>query len=112
MGTPSHTRTAILAASVLAFQFRVCAQGSLTPPGAPAATMKSLDQVEARTAITNTSSLVIISQPGSYYLTQNHSSAWADSTAYGFGVGSFTFNTGHTNAFEFYRIRAYRPLGP
>lgn len=47
------------------------AQGSLTPPGAPAPTMKSLDQVEARTAITNTSSLVVISQPGSYYLTGN-----------------------------------------
>jgi hypothetical protein len=33
--------------------------------------MKSLDQVEARTAITNTASLVTISQPGSYYLTHN-----------------------------------------
>lgn len=47
------------------------AQGALTPPGAPAPTMKSLDQIEARTAITNTSSLATISQPGSYYLTGN-----------------------------------------
>jgi len=47
------------------------AQGSLTPPGAPAPTMKTLDQIEARTAITNTASLVTISQPGSYYLTHN-----------------------------------------
>jgi hypothetical protein len=39
-------------------------------------------------------------------------SPWADSIGYGFGAGSSTFNTGHTNAFEFYRIRAYRPLGP
>ena len=39
-------------------------------------------------------------------------SPWIDSAGYGFGVGSSTFNTGHTNAFEFYRIRAYRPLGP
>jgi hypothetical protein len=46
------------------------AQGSLTPPGAPAPTMKSLAQVEARTAITNTSN-VGINQPGSYYLTTN-----------------------------------------
>jgi hypothetical protein len=46
-------------------------QGALTPPGAPAPTMKSLDQVEARTAITNTASTATISQPGSYYLTGN-----------------------------------------
>lgn len=49
----------------------VFAQGPLTPPGAPAPTMKSLDQIEARTAITNTSSLATISQPGAYYLTHN-----------------------------------------
>jgi parallel beta-helix repeat protein len=53
------------------------AQGSLTPPGAPAPTMKSLDQVEPRTAInaTNTpgdaTNLYRITQPGSYYLTGN-----------------------------------------
>ena len=47
------------------------AQGSLTPPGAPAPTMKSLAQIEPRTPITNTTSLVTISQPGSYYLTHN-----------------------------------------
>jgi len=46
-------------------------QGVLTPPGAPAATMKSLAQIEPRTAITNTASLVTITQPGSYYLTGN-----------------------------------------
>ena len=45
------------------------AQGSLTPPGAPAPTMKSLDQIEARTPI---SSLPFtISASGSYYLTKN-----------------------------------------
>jgi len=45
-------------------------QGALTPPGPPAPTMKSLAQVEPRTAITN-SGAVTISQPGSYYLTTN-----------------------------------------
>ncbi|MBS0657316.1 MAG: hypothetical protein JSR82_03595 [Verrucomicrobia bacterium] len=44
------------------------AQGPLTPPGAPAPTMKSLDQVEARTPV---SGATTISASGSYYLTGN-----------------------------------------
>ena len=46
-------------------------QGALTPPGAPAPTMKTLTQIEPRTAITNTASVVVIVQSGSYYLTGN-----------------------------------------
>jgi hypothetical protein len=47
----------------------ILAQGPLTPPGAPAPTMKTLDQVEARTPI---SALPFtISTGGSYYLTSN-----------------------------------------
>ncbi len=49
------------------------AQGSLTPPGAPTTTMKSLDQIEARTPIS--SALFAITAPGSYYLTANVSVA-------------------------------------
>ena len=45
------------------------AQGSLTPPGAPAPTMKSLAQIEPRTPIS--SAPFTISVPGSYYLTTN-----------------------------------------
>lgn len=45
------------------------AQGSLTPPGAPAPTMKSLEQIEARTPIS--AAPFTISTPGSYYLTGN-----------------------------------------
>jgi hypothetical protein len=53
------------------------AQGSLTPPGAPAPTMKSLDQLEPRTPVDaahtpgDAFSQFIINQPGSYYLTTN-----------------------------------------
>ncbi|MFL6540679.1 MAG: right-handed parallel beta-helix repeat-containing protein [Chthoniobacterales bacterium] len=53
------------------------AQGDLAPPAAPAPTMKTLDQVEARTIVNaaNTpgdeANTFIISQPGSYYLTGN-----------------------------------------
>lgn len=48
----------------------VHAQGSLTPPGAPAPTMKTLAQIEPRVAITGTGAYTI-SQPGSYYLATN-----------------------------------------
>jgi parallel beta-helix repeat protein len=45
------------------------AQGKLTPPGAPAPVMKSLDQIEPRTPIS--SAPFTITNGGSYYLTAN-----------------------------------------
>ena len=53
------------------------AQGPLAPPGAPAPTMKTLDQVEPRTPLNDTavpgdaSYHHIITTPGSYYLAGN-----------------------------------------
>ncbi len=54
--------------------------GSLNPPGVPGSTMKPLDEVEPRIAINQTNTpgdstaTYIISQPGSYYLTENFTS--------------------------------------
>ncbi len=51
-------------------------QGALTPPGAPTPTMKTLDQIEARTPISSVP--FTISTPGSYYLTKSLSVASGD----------------------------------
>jgi parallel beta-helix repeat protein len=62
-------------AKLFCFTFVLCftpgvllAQGSLTPPGAPAPIMKTLDQVQPRTPLSSQS---LINNPGSYYLTTN-----------------------------------------
>jgi len=59
-----------LALATLNPQLSTClAQGSLTPPGSPAPTMKTLAQIEARTPIS--SAPFTINVPGSFYLTTN-----------------------------------------
>jgi hypothetical protein len=68
------TGLTLLTLSILNSQLSTAfAQGSLTPPGAPVPTMKTLAQIEARTPI---SSLPFtITNSGSYYLTTNLNSA-------------------------------------
>ncbi|MCX7723348.1 MAG: right-handed parallel beta-helix repeat-containing protein [Verrucomicrobiae bacterium] len=72
-GATRPTRVAHLAlALVSAFIFQPLAlfgQGSLTPPGAPAPTMKTLAQVEPRTPVSALP--CAITNAGSYYLTTN-----------------------------------------
>jgi hypothetical protein len=70
----------MLALSSLSRQLATCfAQGSLTPPGAPAPTFKTLGQIEPGTAIT-VSDAVTTSSPGSYYLTTNTTGSSGDAT--------------------------------
>jgi len=47
-----------------------------------------------------------------YRATLDDQSSWADVADYGLGADMATFNTGTTNQYEFYRIRAFRPLIP
>ena len=55
--------------SFILYPSSLLAQGTLTPPGAPAPTMKTLSQVEPRTPISTAP--FTISAPGSYYVTTN-----------------------------------------
>lgn len=69
-------RLIVLVVWTLAWSFgSVARSGPLTPPGAPAPTMKTLNEVEARIPIGplttpgDANAVYVISQPGSYYLT-------------------------------------------
>src|SRR5437762_10318381 len=75
-------RSLILGFFTLILSSSAFPQGSLTPPGAPAPTMKRLDEVEPRTNLqaspappgvdtTNATFDFLINQPGSYYLSAN-----------------------------------------
>ena len=66
------------------------AQGPLSPPGAPAPTMKTLDQIEARTPISGLP--IRISQPGSYYLTRSFTLTAASLSGF---TGAIEINTGN-----------------
>lgn len=63
--------TTILSAAILLLIGSPAVAGSLTPPGPPAPTFKTLSDIEPRTLISpdqNSLEPVVIDQPGSYYL--------------------------------------------
>ncbi len=72
-------KTRIASALIIGIGTITFGQGSLTPPGAPAPTMKTLQQIEPRTplvagspgVVVNASGTIVIDQSGSYYLTTN-----------------------------------------
>ena len=61
--------SALLVATLALAPVRCPGQGALTPPGPPAPTMKSLDQIEPRIPILSLP--IVITNSGSYYLTTN-----------------------------------------
>jgi hypothetical protein len=63
------TLSALLLLTLLDTQCSTFAQGSLTPPGAPAATMKTLQQIEPRAPISVLPT--VITSSGSYYIVSN-----------------------------------------
>jgi len=75
----------------------VHAQGSLTPPGAPAVSMKTLEQVEPRIDLATIGSVypgleVYITNSGSYYLSGNLVSTNAAGLAIGVGAPNVTLD--------------------
>ncbi len=70
-----HRLAALTAVTCFLTPTGVLAQGALTPPGAPAPTMKTLSEIEPRRSISqadlSATGYYTITQPGSYYLTEN-----------------------------------------
>ncbi|MCO5053416.1 MAG: hypothetical protein M9920_14095 [Verrucomicrobiae bacterium] len=67
------TASLVLCLTISLAPANLFAQGTLTPPGAPAPTMRTLTQIEPRTPVAGgmTGNGLLLTGPGSYYLTGN-----------------------------------------
>lgn len=83
---------AVLTTAAIAVTTALHAQGPLTPPGAPAETMKSLDQIEPRTRVTSLPAT--LSAAGSYYLTGNLQATAASGNAISIIANDVTLDLG------------------
>ena len=94
----------LLLLTALTLPSLVFAQGVLTPPpGAPAPTMKSLDQIEPRTPIGQvggSTELIVIDEPGSYVLQGNVSVTAGDAIAITAGNVTLDLNGFMLSSFE------------
>jgi hypothetical protein len=87
MKTPLKLAALALLATFSLQPSALLAQGSLTPPGAPAPTMKTLAQIEPRTPIA--AAPFTISAPGSYYLTTNLTVSGGTAITATIGIGCY-----------------------
>jgi hypothetical protein len=99
--TSDDIQRAVALVAILLSAQRLPAQGLLTPPGAPAATMKSLAQIEPRTPISSVP--FTIDAPGSYFLTMNLTSSVANAIVIAangvtLDLSGFTLSSTVTNA--------------
>ena len=81
MKTKLFTTATLVISAFQFFSVSAFSQGPLTPPGAPAPTMKTLDQVQPRTLIPGGTAVFNISSEGSYCLTGNLSIASGNAIA-------------------------------
>ena len=88
----------------VSFVVHSSAQGPLTPPGAPTPTMKTLEQIEPRTPISQADMPLTISAPGSYYLTTNLTGTAGSN---GISIKSDEWKTGTsiTDPFSYFELK-------
>ena len=106
----SPVATLLALAALMALSFFALA-GNLEPTAAPAPTMKTLDQVEPRIPLSNETTpgdatyLYIITQAGSYYLTENTTTTKSGVKVAFISLGSIQLLVGPASSFLTLQIK-------